>query len=365
MMNRLDRYILREFLQKFALFFIAVVALLFFSDLYTNLRHFLVHHATYGQVFCYYGMQCVAFFPLTLPLTFCTTLLFVFCTMHKRHEIIALLTSGISFLRTMRMFWLLACSTSLGILVSDFWLVPQAQKYSQHCLDQIFHKNRENNFLQHLSLSGDQRLWYINRYDKISGQAFDLAVHEYDFRGNEYRRITAKWGSFDRKNCVWEMQNGQEIFLDPLSPMAQKIENFSKRIFENFHESPETMEIMQMDAHRLSLPQLRQAITYEKSQKTIDTPLHILRFWDIIFHAFSCCLFTVYALLILFIEPRTNLLKNVTKLVLLVIFFLVFSLITYALGENGAIHWFLAAGFPFFIALIPPLFGIKKFISSN
>jgi lipopolysaccharide export LptBFGC system permease protein LptF len=288
--------------------------------------------------------------------------LFVFYAMHREQETVSLLSAGISFFKITRIFWFLALLFSLILLWGNFGFIPNAQKYSMVCYEKILSKNEKNHELKHLSLSMPRRLWYINRYDKKERQAFDLSVHEYDGDGNEYRRITAKTGKFDLENHFWKMQNGREIFMDPVSRIAQKVDSFSGRDFTTLTESPEIMEIMQMPFQRLSLPQLRQAIAFEMEQKMKENVRYKLRFWDIIFHSFSCCLFTTTALPLLFSDLRVTPIKGIARLVSFIIIFLCFYHIIHAFGENENIPWALAIAIPLSCVLLCPLLWLKKIL---
>ncbi|MDR1366321.1 MAG: LptF/LptG family permease [Puniceicoccales bacterium] len=357
-MKCLDRYIFTEFTKKFLLFFIIVTALLTLDDLFTNLGTFLEHRAVYGQVFRYYFWHGIILLPLILPLTFCIALLFIFYSMHKAREIVLLLSSGISFFRITRIFWLLALLFSLILLWGNFGFIPHAQKYSMICYEKILSEDEKFHELKHLSLSTPQRLWYINRYDKKTRQAFDLSIHEYDGNGNEYRRIIAKTGKFE--NHFWKMQNGREIFMDPSSRIVQKVDIFSERNFTTLTESSEIMEIMHMPSRSLSLTQLRQVIAFENEQKMEKNARYKLRFFDIIFHAFSCCLFTATALPLLFLNPCIVPIKNITRLVVFIVFFLCFYHTIHVFGENESIPWGLAIAIPLACALLCPLFWLRK-----
>ncbi|MDR0418583.1 MAG: LptF/LptG family permease [Puniceicoccales bacterium] len=359
-MKCLDRYIFTKFAKKFLLFFITVTILLTLDDLFSNLGTFLEHHAIHGQVLQYYFWHGAVLLPLTLPLAFCLALLFVFYGMHKAQEIVALLSSGISFFRITRIFWLLALLFSLILLWGNFGFIPYAQKHSMICYEKILSKNEKIHELKHLLLSTTRRLWYINRYDKKNQQAFDLSVHEYDGNGNEYRRIIAKMGKFDPENHFWTMQNGREIFIDPSSRVVQKVNIFSERNFTTLTESPKIMEIMHMPSRNLSLPQLKQVIAFENEQKMEENARYKLRIFDIIFYAFSCCLFTAIALPLLFSSPRTISLKNITKLVVYIVFFLCFYHIIHILAEDGSISWGLAIAIPLVCVLLCCLFWLKK-----
>ncbi|MDR1906781.1 MAG: LptF/LptG family permease [Puniceicoccales bacterium] len=353
-MKCLDRYISTEFIKKFALFFIILNAFLFFADTYTYLEKFLQYHVSLENMFYHYVAQSIIYLPLILPLTFVMTSIFVFVVMHRDHEIISLLSSGISFFSITRMLWLFGLIGSFVLLWSNFYWIPNAHKYLNHYWE-CFEKNDANGnilHVKHLTLNTKNRLYYINRYDKIKGIAFGIAIHEYDSQEKEWRRIVAQSGLFNDETHAWTLNQGREVLFHPQIQVAEEIHLFEQRVFPEFNDPPKLMLLLQLPLQNLSLPQLQKVIEVQKEIGG-DGPYKMC-LGNLILGSCLCFLGCWIALPILFSTFGKNPWPGILKLGTVLLIYIVLSHILYALGANGTIHWLYASLIPFcFLSLIP------------
>jgi lipopolysaccharide export LptBFGC system permease protein LptF len=357
-MKCLDRYIFLKFANKFILFFIILNAFLFCSDAYTHLENFLKHHIPFRDMFYHCVAQGIIYLPLILPLTFVMALIFVFIAMQRNNEITALLSSGISFFKVMRMLWFLGFIGSAILLWGNFYWIPKAYEYSTNYLENLEKNDADTPFAKHLTLNTQNRLWYINRYDKIENHAFEIAVHEYDSKGKECRRIAAQSGCFDEETYAWTLEQGREILFHPKKQVPDEIHVFERCVFSELNDSPKLMLLLQSPLQNLSLPQLQEII---KVQKTIDQDKsYKMRFWDLILKSTFCFLSCWIVFPVLFSAFGKNYWHGVIRLSIILSAYGVFSYTLCALGTSGAIHWLYASLIPFCFLLLMPLLWIRK-----
>lgn len=301
-MKCLDRYFISEFGKRFLLFFVILNAFLFCVDTYTYLEKFLTHHASFKEVFYYYMAQGVAYLPLLLPLTFLVTLVFTFLAMHRNNEIILLQSSGVNFFKMTRMWWLLGLIGSGMLLLNNFYWISNAQEYSNHYLESL-EKNipdKPSFLIKHLTLNTQNRLWYINRYDRDAACAFGIAIHEHDSRGMERRRIAAQSGYFDESIGAWILEQGREILFQSQKQIPDEVHTFDRRVFHELNDSPKLMLLLQAPLQILSLRQLKEIIDTD-TQKEVS---YRMRFWDILLSSMFCFFSCWIVLPLFFNAPR-------------------------------------------------------------
>ncbi|MDR2372445.1 MAG: LptF/LptG family permease [Puniceicoccales bacterium] len=359
-MKYLDRYIFFKFTNKFILFFIVLNAFLLCSDTYTHLENFLRHHIPFRDIFYHYIAQGIIYLPLILPLTFVMALIFVFITMQRNNEITALLSSGISFFKVMRMLWFLGFIGSAVLLWGNLYWIPKAYEYSTHYLENLEKNNADGNtlFAKHLTLNTQNRLCYINRYDKIENRAFGIAVHEYDSKGKEYRRIAAQSGYFDEETHAWTLEQGREILFHPKKQVPDEIHVFERCVFSELNDSPKLMLLLQLPVQNLSLPQLQKVIEVQKAIGQDKS--YKMRFWDLILKSTFCFLSCWIVFPVLFSTFGKNYWRGVMRLSTLLLAYGVLSYTLCTLGISGAIHWLCASLIPFGFLLLMPLLWIRK-----
>ncbi|MDR2812684.1 MAG: LptF/LptG family permease [Puniceicoccales bacterium] len=360
-MKCLDRYIFTEFTKKFALFFIILNAFLFCVDTYAYLEKFLRYHVSLGDIFSHYKIQGVIYLPLILPLVFTMALIFLIIAMQRNNEIIALFSSGISFFKMTRMLWFLGFIGSAILLWGNFYWISKAHEYSIHYLENLEKSNANSDafFVKHLTLNTQNRLWYINRYDKIEDRAFEIAVHEYDLEGRECRRIAAQTGYFDKEIHTWTLNRGHEILFHPKKQIAKKMHVFKQRIFSELNDSPKSMLLLQSPIKSLSLPQLREAI---EIQEIGENKSYKIRFWDLILSS-TFCFFSCWIVLpILFSTFGKNHWHGVVRLGIILSLYGILYYIFYTLGMGNVIHWLYALLIPFCFLLFMPLLWIRKLL---
>ncbi|MDR1590805.1 MAG: LptF/LptG family permease [Puniceicoccales bacterium] len=354
-MKCIDRYIFAEFSKKFTLFFITLNVFLFCADTYKYLENFLKHRVSLGDMFYHYMTQGIVYLPLILPLTFVMTLIFIFVAMQRRNEIIALLSSGINFFKITRVFWLCGFVGSAILLWGNFEWIAKAREYSNHHLERL-EVNGDALFVKHLTFNTSNRLWYINRYNKVEGRAFEIAIHEYDAREKECRRIVAQLGSFDEKINAWTLERGREILFHPKKQIAEKVYVFERRVFFELRDSPKLMSLFQMPLQNLSLSQLQAVIKVQGEMGGI----YKMRFWDLILSSSFCFLSCWIVLPVLFSTFGRNHWRGVMRLGVILSVYGTLSYTLYALGASGTVYWLYVPLAPFCFLVLMPLLWIRK-----
>ncbi len=127
-MKILDRYILKNFLTSyvFVIFIIEiVVVLIHFTD---NNENFIKNELTAGQIFGYYVDYVPYVANMISPITVFITVVFMTSRLAQHSEIIAILSSGVSFRRMMRPYMIGAMIIAAVTFYLGGWVIPNGNK---------------------------------------------------------------------------------------------------------------------------------------------------------------------------------------------------------------------------------------------
>ncbi|MGB0524111.1 MAG: LptF/LptG family permease [Flammeovirgaceae bacterium] len=128
-MKILDKYILFKFLKTFVFVVAILIAVICVIDYTEKSDDFLEHKLSFSQVFFEYYLNYIPFMANTLsPICVFITTVFMTSRMASHTEIVAMMSSGMSFRRLLMPYW--AGSILLGIITFFMvgWIIPKAAK---------------------------------------------------------------------------------------------------------------------------------------------------------------------------------------------------------------------------------------------
>ena len=127
-MKLIDRYILKKFLGAFVFVVLVIVSVICIIDITEKNEKFISNSLSFQQVFGYY----MDFFPyianMITPITVFIAVVFVTAKLASHTEIIAILSSGVSFVRLMVPYLIGALLIGAVSFVLTGWIIPQANK---------------------------------------------------------------------------------------------------------------------------------------------------------------------------------------------------------------------------------------------
>lgn len=128
-MKIIDKYILKKFLSTFIFVVLILVAIIVMIDLTEKNDDFIEHNLSFAPIAKYY----LAFIPfvanLITPITVFIATVFVTSKMAGHTEIIAILSSGISFRRMMVPYFIGATLIAAVSFYFNGWVIPDSNKY--------------------------------------------------------------------------------------------------------------------------------------------------------------------------------------------------------------------------------------------
>jgi lipopolysaccharide export system permease protein len=207
-MKLLDKYVLKQFLSTF--FFVVVILLAVVSviDMTDKMDKFAKAGLGAADILGYYGNYLPWIGSLITPITIFIATVYVCARMAGRTEIIAILSSGVSFKRMLVPYFIGAFVVALISFILNGWIIPNSNKSRlafevQHLKGKFYYDKRNI----HIQVAPDVYL-YLQSYNNTSNTGYHFTMERFEnnklvekFTGNRIEWDTAihKWHVRDYK----------------------------------------------------------------------------------------------------------------------------------------------------------------------
>ena len=132
-MTIIDRYLLKNFLGVFAVFFISFFGLFVVGDTVNNFGELQQYAESHGGllrvVLEYYGLRALVFFDWMNPLLILVATMFTIASFRRHNEMTALMAAGIRNARMIRPLLIMASVLVLLAVVNREWVLPAFRQH--------------------------------------------------------------------------------------------------------------------------------------------------------------------------------------------------------------------------------------------
>lgn len=191
-MKIIDWYILRRYLMTFSAMLLLFIPIGIIIDISEKVNRMIERKAPMSAILIYYGDFIVYFANLLFPIFLFLSVIWFTSKLANNTEIIAILSSGISYFRFLRPFIMGAAMISFFALMMGFYLVPNASKgfleFRNTYLKAANNKTMETaDIFRQIS---DNEFIYVNSYNVTSSTGFNFTYEKFD-KNVLIERITA------------------------------------------------------------------------------------------------------------------------------------------------------------------------------
>lgn len=189
MLNIIDKYILRRYLLTFVGVLLLYIPVAIMISLAEKIGKIVDRGATMEEVLEYYGNFTIVLGNVLLPILLFISIVYFTSRMSNKSEIVAILSSGISYNRFLRPYFVGATIVALLIFVLGQFIVPWASVGYNEFEYKYFHTGKQDrqteNIFNQLP-NGDQV--YIKRFEEKRNLAYDFTYEHFD----SLRRLSYK-----------------------------------------------------------------------------------------------------------------------------------------------------------------------------
>ena len=266
MFKKIDRYILSKYITSFFYCLILFTAIVVVVDISEKTDDFVKSKLPIWKIISdYYFGFIPRIDAMLFPLFVFISVIFFTAKMATRSEVIAILSSGVSFRRFLRPYAIGGIFLSILLWIGYQYVVPNANKkwgdFEAKYIDPNFGNNQENKkYKQKLYFRIDSTTYAgIRGYDTVSKSGNGFFVQQFVNNRLAYNRRaeTFTWDSADRK---WKLDNVAERRLDSLSERIRLLPS----ILENYNFKPRDLRKDEYLKDQLPTPELDEFIKLER-----------------------------------------------------------------------------------------------------
>lgn len=205
--KKLDYYIFRKFILTFLIALVLIIGIVIIFDISEKIDDFVSKEAPLRSiVFDYYVNFVPYFINMYSPMFVFLTVIFFTSKMTQDSEVVAMLSSGISYHRLMVPYLVSASFIALLSLVMSLWILPGAnatrvqfeQKYNSYRKVKMGHD-------MHYKLEDDHFV-YIESFSAYNNTAYNFTLEDMS-GGRLHSKITAESAQYDTVSGVWKLRN--------------------------------------------------------------------------------------------------------------------------------------------------------------
>jgi lipopolysaccharide export system permease protein len=205
-MKLIDQYILKRFLSTFFFVVLILLAVIIVIDLTDKMDKFAKAGVTASQIALYYVDYVFWIGSLVTPITIFIATVYVCAQMAGRTEIIAILSSGVSFKRFLLPFFMGAFIVAVISFVLTGWIIPDSNK-SRLAFEVQYLKNKyyfdKRNI--HIQVAPDVIL-YLQSYNNSTNVGYHFTIEK--FEGKKLiEKLTAARIEWDTTKQKWTLRD--------------------------------------------------------------------------------------------------------------------------------------------------------------
>ncbi|MBY0487149.1 MAG: LptF/LptG family permease [Flavobacteriaceae bacterium] len=207
MLTIIDKYILKRYLATFSVMLLMFIPIGITIDVSEKVNKMIENKVPFKAIAMYYVDFTIYFANLLFPIFLFLSIIWFTSKLANNTEVIAILSSGISFTRFLRPYIIGATFVSIFALIMGFFLVPRASEgFKNFRYDYLIgngvNEKRDNSDV-YRQISADEYI-YVSSFNSISKMAFNFSMEKFEKDKLKYK-ITANRIKFNEKDSTYSL----------------------------------------------------------------------------------------------------------------------------------------------------------------
>ncbi len=356
MLSILDKYILKRYLGTFILMLMLFIPIGITVNLAEKIDKILENEAPFFEVAIYYIDFTIYFANLLFPLFLFLSVIWFTSKLASNTEVIAFLSSGVSFYRFLRPYMIGATIVCFGALVMGMYLAPMASKGYNEFTYKYLKKGKkdrtQSNVYRQINENDYIYVSYFNVNDK-KGNDFTLE----HFNGNQLDyKIKANRIKYNESDSTYTLFN----YLKRTITDNEDILENRKKFDTIFSFELEDLTPVEYIAETLNYKELNSFIEREKKRgSSYINRYEVVRFkrWSL---PISAYILTIIAVAVSSIKRRGGMGVNLAIGISIGMIFIFFDKIFGTMAEQSDFSPIVATWFPNFVFAILAVYLLKN-----
>lgn len=355
--KKIDRYIISKFIGTYLFSIILIISVVIVIDTSEKLDNFYDHHAPLKAIIFNYYLNFIPYFVnLFSPLFTFIAVIFFTSKLAGNTEVIAILSSGVSFKRFLYPYFLSASMIALLTFILSGYIIPPANQVRLKFEDKYVRSFMSSN-AHNIQMQVDKGvIAYIERYEEVSNAGCRFSLDK--FEGKKLvSRMTAdsiRWKSGNKwiaKNYVIRSFNGGHESMKKGVTIDTTIMMQPADFFISYKEAP------QMTNGALS-----SYINRQKSRGVGNTGAFLVEYYKRFANPIAAFILTLIGVSLSSRKVRGGIGLQIGIGIALSAFYILFSTISSTFAANGSLPPLLAVWLP---NIIFSIIGISLYIRAQ
>jgi lipopolysaccharide export system permease protein len=262
-MRRLDRYVVRQFLQAYLYCIAGFTSIWFIFDVSDNISTFLDQRISRTLILEYYLTQIPQILVILLPVALLLALLFSLGRMSRSNEIVSMLTSGVSLPRILAPLLLIGLLTTAASTALNWSLAPHGEYAHKRLLEDPQSRRQQLGLTAQIFRNRtDNRTWFIQQFFPGENVFHTVHIVQQDANDNIVTNYLATTAIYHPESHTWELRQTKVVHYDPTGNITGTIPYVESLMITDWSETPFRLSSANLRAEHLSVPELREYLQF-------------------------------------------------------------------------------------------------------
>src|SRR3954454_4979025 len=254
-MRRLDRYVVRYFLQAYFYCIAGFVSIWFIFDISDNISTFLDQRISRLLILKYYLTQIPQILVVLLPVALLLALLFTLGRLSRSNEIVSMLTAGVSLPRILAPLLLIGLLTTAASTALNYSLAPHGEYAHKRLLEDPSSRRQVLGMTAQIFRNRtDNRTWFIQQFFPGENKFNTVHIVQQDANDNIVAAYICTRVVFHPEDHSWELIQAKIVYYDPAGNITDTVPYLESLVIPDWSETPYRLSSANLRAEHLSVP---------------------------------------------------------------------------------------------------------------
>ena len=345
LLSRIDRYIIGKFLGTYFFSIILIISIAVVFDINENLDKFLTRNATVHEIVFDYYLNFIPYYSNLFSQMFVFVSVIFFTTKLAEHsEIIAMMSTGMTFARIVRPYIISAAIIALFTLVLGAYVIPPGNVKRVE-FENTYKRKRVANYTTNVQLQvADGVIAHIGRYEHNSKTGHDFTLDQFDGK----RLVSHLQATAIQYDTLSEEPGHWVIMSYTIRNLQSSRETLTsgRRLDSLLNMEPQDFLITRGQQETLTTPELKQYIERQKQRGFANIKEFEVEYWKRGASAFATFVLTLIGVSISAQKRKNGMGITLGIGLALILAYIMFQTISATFAINANMHPGLAAWLP-------------------
>ena len=290
--KRLDWYIIKKFIGTYIYSILLIISISIVFDVNENLNKFTTYHAPLRAiVFDYYANFVPYFANLFSPLFVFIAVIFFTSKLAGNSEIIAMLSSGMSFKRLLRPYFISAALIAVLNFYLGAYIIPRGTVV-RHDFESLYKNNTKNTSASNIQLMVDKGVVaYISQYDDIRKTGYGFALYKFENKKmvSQMNASVIQYDTISDTRYHWKARNYK---IRTLKGMREQIKS-GNEVDTIIQMEPMDLVFSKGQQETFTSPELKRHISKQQSRGSSNVVQYEVEYHKRIASSFASFILTI------------------------------------------------------------------------